>query len=123
MKRIAIVEDNPDNRLLLQAILEDQFNITEHEDGTSALQAFTESTPDLVLMDISLRGGMSGQDVLSRLRDDPAFRNIPVIALTAHAMLGDRQRFLDAVFDDYVTKPVVDESILIGAIERLLPGA
>ncbi len=122
MKRIAIVEDNPDNRLLLQAILEDQFNIVEYEDGASALQGFTESTPDLVLMDISLPG-MGGQDVLGRLRDDPALRNVPVIALTAHAMLGDRKRFLDAGFDDYVTKPVVDESILIGAIERLLPGA
>ena len=120
MKRIAIVEDNPDNRLLLQAILEDQFNIAEYEDGASALQAFAESTPDLVLMDISLPG-MGGQDVLSQLRDDPGLRNIPVIALTAHAMLGDRQCFLDAGFDDYVTKPVVDESILIGAITRLLP--
>ena len=120
MKRIAIVEDNPDNRLLLQAILEDQFNIVEYEDGASALQGFTESTPDLVLMDISLPG-MGGQDVLGRLRDDPALRNVPVIALTAHAMLGDRKRFLDAGFDDYVTKPVVDESILIGAITRLLP--
>ena len=122
MKRIAIVEDNPDNRLLLQAILEDQFNVAEYEDGALALQAFTESIPDLVLMDISLPG-MGGQDVLSQLRDDPALRNIPVIALTAHAMLGDRQRFLAAGFDDYVTKPVVDESILIGAIERLLPEA
>ena len=117
MKKIAIVEDNPDNRLLMEAILDGLFEITQYEDGDSALQGIRNSRPDLVLMDISLPG-MNGEEVLSHLRQDPAFRDLPVIALTAHAMRGDRERFLNAGFDDYVTKPIVDETVLLASVER-----
>ena len=119
MKRIAIVEDNADNRLLLQAILGEQYEVMEYKDGMSALDGIKASAPDLVLMDISLPG-LDGQDVLHRLRDDPDLRTLPVIALTAHAMRGDRERFLATGFDDYVTKPVTDEAMLLQAIDRLL---
>ena len=122
MKRIAIVEDNADNRLLLQAILDEQFEVLEYEDGQSALAGIKTTAPDLVLMDISLPG-MDGQDVLQHLRDDPNLRRLPVIALTAHAMRGDRERFLAAGFDDYVTKPVTDEAVLLDSIGRLLSAA
>jgi CheY-like chemotaxis protein len=122
MKKIAVVEDNPDNRLLLQVILEGQFELAEYADGVSALSGITASPPDIVLMDISLPG-MDGEEVLGRLRADPALRDIPAIALTAHAMVGDRERLLQAGFDDYVTKPVVDEVVLLDAIERLLVAA
>lgn len=117
MKKIAIVEDNPDNRLLLEAILDGLFEITQYEEGTSALQGMKDTRPDLVLMDISLPG-MNGEEVLSRLREDPALRSLPVIALTAHAMQGDRERFINAGFDDYLTKPIVDETVLLESIER-----
>ena len=117
MKKIAIVEDNPDNRLLMEAILEGHFEITQYEEGTSALQGIKAAPPDLVLMDISLPG-MNGEEVLGHLRQDPALRDLPVIALTAHAMRGDRERFLAAGFDDYITKPIVDEAILLESIER-----
>ena len=85
----------------------------------SALEGITHSPPDLVLMDISLPG-MDGEEVLARLRADSAVRDVPVIALTAHAMVGDRERFLKAGFDAYVTKPIVDGADLLDAIERLL---
>ena len=122
MKKIAVVEDNPDNRLLLQVILEGQFELVEYADGVSALSGITASPPDLVLMDISLPG-MDGEEVLGQLRADPALRDIPAIALTAHAMVGDRERLLQAGFDEYVTKPVVNERVLLDAIERLLVAA
>src|SRR3954469_25593942 len=108
MPTLAVVEDNADNRLLLQAILGDDFDLVEYENGTDALTGFAKARPDLVLLDISLPG-MDGKEILQRIRQDVTLRNLPVIALTAHAMAGDRERFLAAGFDDYITKPIVDE--------------
>jgi len=120
MPTLAVVEDNADNRLLLQALLGDRFELIEFENGADALQAFGRSKPDLVLLDISLPG-MDGNEILQRIRADTNLKDVPVVALTAHAMAGDRERFLAAGFDDYVTKPIIDENILVRAIERLLP--
>jgi len=119
MKQIAVVEDNPDNRLLVQVILEPLYQVTDYENGVAALDGMRQHKPDLVLLDVSLPG-MDGTEVLARIRTDAGLRALPVIALTAHAMAGDRQKFLAAGFDDYVTKPIVDETLLLGAIEKLL---
>ncbi len=116
---VAVVEDNPDNRLLVRALLEDEYDIVEYETGVDALDGFGSSRPNLVLLDISLPG-MDGTEVLRRMRAEPALSRIPVVALTAHAMSGDRERFLAEGFDDYVTKPIVDETVLFDAIRRLL---
>ena len=72
-----------------------------------------------MLLDISLPE-MSGVEVLRRIRADPRLARLPVIALTAHAMAGDRESYLAAGFDDYVSKPIVDESVLRRAVERWL---
>lgn len=117
--RIALVEDNPDNRLLVHAILEDRYDIVEYDTGAGAVAGIRADPPDLVLLDISLPE-MDGTEVLAILREEAALADLPVIALTAHAMAGDRERYLAAGFNDYVTKPIVDEEILIGAIERWL---
>lgn len=117
--RVAVVEDNADNRLLLQAILGDRYDLVEYDNGLAALQGIASERPDLVLLDISLPG-MDGNEILQRIRKDVALRGLPVIALTAHAMAGDREKFLAAGFDDYITKPIVDETQLFGAVERLL---
>jgi two-component system, cell cycle response regulator DivK len=119
MKRIALVEDNPDNRLLARAILEDLYEIDEYESGGAALDGLRSVRPELVLLDISLPV-MDGTEVLAHIRADPQLRTLPVIALTAHAMAGDREKFLTMGFDSYVTKPIVDEQLLLGEIERLL---
>jgi two-component system, cell cycle response regulator DivK len=118
---IAVVEDNADNRLLLTAILRDHYQIVEYENGPDALEGLAQSLPDLVLLDISLTG-MDGNEILAKIRRDGRMRHLPVIALTAHAMAGDRERFLDAGFNDYITKPIVDESLLLSSIQRWLSG-
>jgi len=119
MTTIAVVEDNADNRLLLQAILEGLYDLVEYENGTDALAGLTASLPDLVLLDISLPG-MDGNEILARIRADARLRALPVIALTAQAMSGDREKYLASGFNDYITKPIVDETILLAAIERWL---
>ncbi len=122
MKKIAVVEDNPDNRLLVEAILEDDYQVLEYESGAEGLEGIRTTRPDLVLLDISLPG-MDGTEVLAALRQDPELDGLPVIALTAHAMAGDREKYLAAGFDDYIAKPIIDEDLLLGAIDRLLnPG-
>lgn len=119
MTNIALVEDNPDNRLLVRAILEDLYDITEYESGSQALEGLRSERPALILLDISLPG-MDGTEVLRHIRTDESLCDLPVVALTAHAMTGDREKFLSAGFDDYLTKPIVDEAVLIGVIGRLL---
>lgn len=119
MSRLALVEDNPDNRLLVQAILGDHYEVVEFEDGQTAVAGVKDAKADLVLLDISLPG-MDGVEVLAHLRRDPRTAALPVVALTAHAMAGDRARYLAAGFDDYVTKPIADEGLLFAAIRRCL---
>lgn len=118
--RLAVVEDNPDNRLLLQALLIEEYEIDEYEDGPAALDGIPRSVPALILLDVSLPG-MEGPEVLRRLKGMPGLDRIPVIALTAHAMAGDRERLLAQGFDEYVSKPILDEELLYRAIRALLP--
>jgi len=120
MKQIALVEDNPDNRLLVRVILEPLYQVTDYENGCAALEGLRQQKPDLVLLDVSLPE-MDGTQVLTQIRADDRLRALPVIALTAHAMAGDREKFLAAGFNDYLTKPIVDETLLLGAIQKLLP--
>ena len=122
LPRVAVVEDNADNRLLVRTLLEERYAITEYETGPDAVHGIGGAPPELVLLDISLPG-MDGPEVLQHLRADPRTAALPVVALTAHAMMGDRERFLAAGFDGYVTKPIVDETILLDAIATLLAAA
>jgi CheY-like chemotaxis protein len=118
-RRLALVEDNLDNRILAHAFLDDYYDFDDYENGADALEGIARNRPDLVLLDISLPG-MDGVKVLQCIRADPALRDLLVIALTAHAMAGDRERYLGLGFDDYVTKPIVDEQVLLLAIARHL---
>ena len=121
-QKVAVVEDNPDNRMLVQALLEDRYEISEYETGVEAVEGLPDNVPDLILLDISLPE-MDGTEVLAWLRERDDLRDVPVIALTAHAMAGDREKYLAIGFDDYVTKPIVDEDLLFDAIERCLTQA
>ncbi|MEZ4269612.1 MAG: response regulator [Myxococcota bacterium] len=88
------------------------------EDGLAAVAAVREERPELMLLDLSLPG-MDGWTVARTLRDEAEFADLPIIALTAHAMAGQRERAIEAGCDDYATKPV-EFAALIEAIEALL---
>lgn len=122
MKKIAVVEDNPDNRLLVRVMLESLYDVVEYETGFAALEGLAQEKPDLVLLDISLPE-LDGGEILRRIRADATLRHLPVIALTAHAMAGDREKYLAAGFNDYVAKPIVDEQLLLETIRKQLPQA
>ncbi|HUH12974.1 MAG TPA: response regulator, partial [Longimicrobiales bacterium] len=99
--------------------LEDLYEISEYESGRAALEGVVGDVPDLVLLDISLPE-MDGTEVLARMKVDRVLRTVPVIALTAHAMAGDRERYIAAGFDEYVAKPIYEEEVLLSAIRRCL---
>lgn len=120
MRRVAVVDDNSDNRLIIRTILEDQFEILEFSSGAEALEGFRKSPPDIVILDISLPE-MDGTEILRRIRGEENLQHLPVIALTAHAMVGDREKYLAAGFNDYVAKPILDMGILFSTIQRWLP--
>ncbi|HEX4960013.1 MAG TPA: response regulator [Thermoanaerobaculia bacterium] len=118
-KRIAVVEDNPETRILARLLLKRSYEVDDYETGDLALAGFALQRPDLVLLDISLPG-MDGVEVMMRIRADPSLRAIPVVAFTAYASEQERKRYLSLGFDGHVSKPIVDKSILLGTIERLL---
>jgi two-component system cell cycle response regulator DivK len=122
MRTILLVEDNEMNRDMLSRRLERKgFRVLLAVDGLGGMEMAGSHAPDLVLMDMSLPV-LDGWEATRRLKAAPATRGIPVIALTAHAMSGDRERALEAGCDDYDTKPI-ELPRLLGKIEALLGAA
>jgi two-component system, cell cycle response regulator DivK len=120
MAKILLVEDNELNRDMLSRRLSRRgHQVVEATDGEAALALAASERPDLILMDMSLPV-LDGWEATRRLKAAPATRPIPVIALTAHAMVADRERSLEAGCDDFDTKPVEIERLL-DKIARLLP--
>lgn len=106
MKTILYIEDNFHNRRLVRKILQSRgYHVIEAEDGHTGWQMVQDLQPPLVLMDISIPG-IDGLEVTKRIKDAPSLQHIPVIAITAAAMVGDKERFLDAGCDDYLSKPI-----------------
>ncbi|HEY75724.1 MAG TPA: response regulator [Thermoflexia bacterium] len=107
---ILYIEDNPENRLLVRRILEAEgYAVVEAEDAPSGLEAAQTISPDLILLDINLPE-MDGYEFTARLRQTPGLKDIPIVALTANVMKGDRERTLAAGCDGYIQKPIdVDE--------------
>ena len=95
--KLAVIEDNLDNRLLVEAILEDDYDISEYGTGLEAVEGLPDNVPDIILLDISLPG-MDGTEVLEWIRSQHELSDLPVIALTAHAMSGDRERYIEMGF-------------------------
>jgi len=105
-KRILYVEDNFENRLFVRRVLESMgIEMLEADDGQAGIELAQTQKPDLILMDVGLPG-MDGLETTVRLKEIPAVSQIPVIALTANAMKGDRERCLAAGCDGYLQKPI-----------------
>jgi two-component system cell cycle response regulator DivK len=120
MTTILLVEDNEMNRdMLSRRLARKGYEVLIATDGESSIEVARAKMPDLILMDMSLPV-VDGWEATRRLKADDGLKNIPVIALTAHAMAGHREKYLNAGFNDYITKPIVDETILIDAIEHWL---
>src|SRR5262245_22540594 len=119
--KILLVEDNEMNRDMLSRRLQRRgYEVVTAVDGETGLELVKKAIPALVLMDMSLPG-IDGWEATRQLKADSATRNIPVIALTAHAMAGDREKALAAGCDDFDIKPI-DLDRLLGKIEALLGG-
>jgi two-component system cell cycle response regulator DivK len=120
MAKILLVEDDPDTRELVRLTLElyghDVTEATTAEDGVARA---CEAGPDLILMDLSLGGKFDGLEATKRLRNDSAFDSTPIVALTAHAMPGDREKSLAAGCDDHWTKPILDLSAFKDNVARM----
>ncbi|KAB2962296.1 MAG: response regulator [Thermoanaerobaculia bacterium] len=119
MPRVWVVEDNDANFELVEFLLgEAGWSIERARDGREFASLLSRPAPDLVLLDMHLPD-VSGLDLIGRLRDVPRLRRVAVLALTAHAMRGDRERFLEAGCDGYISKPI-DTATFVVALERML---
>ena len=120
MIKLLYVEDNDDNVYMLKMRLEllDEFEVLVAEDGEKGCAAAAAERPDIILMDLEMPG-VDGWEATRRLKDDPKTRDIPVIALSAHALAGTREKALAAGCDEFDTKPI-DFDRLVATIRRLL---
>src|SRR6266487_6400980 len=122
MPRILLVEDNELNRdMLSRRLAKRGSEVARALDGLQGIEMARRDSPDLILMDMSLPG-VDGWEITRRMRADAGLRRIPIIALTAHAMAGDREKALAAGCDDYDTKPT-DLPRLLAKIEAFIPTA
>jgi signal transduction histidine kinase/CheY-like chemotaxis protein/CHASE3 domain sensor protein len=117
---VLIIEDNLDNRITTRALLDGKFQCIEAIDGEEGVKLAKINKPDLVLMDIQLPG-ITGIEAFSIIRKDAALQHIPIIALTASAMISDRETILAHGFNAYITKPI-DETVFLKVINETLNG-
>jgi CheY-like chemotaxis protein len=118
---ILVVDDNPDNLKLAKVLLRSEgYTVLTAQDAEQALEVLKTARPRLILMDIQLPG-MDGLQLTARIKEDPATRDIIILALTAYAMKGDEERALKAGCDGYLAKPI-DTLALPGILARHLAG-
>lgn len=116
---ILYVEDNPDNRMLVRRILlSEDYGLIEAQNAAQALDVLKDKRPDLILMDINMPD-MDGYTLTSRIKTMPGFERVPIIALTANVMRGDKEKTLEAGCDGYIQKPL-DIDQLLREVERFL---
>jgi CheY-like chemotaxis protein len=117
--KILIAEDNAVNRELLRELLEMRGHaVFEARDGEEALRLLEDSKPDILLLDLGMPV-LDGYGTVRKIRENPAFATLPVLAVTAYAMQGDKERILSSGFDGYLSKPI-NPTLLFQELERLL---
>jgi CheY-like chemotaxis protein len=118
MKTVLIAEDNPINRELLRELLEIRgYAVAEACNGEEALAMVEQTPPDILLLDIGMPV-LDGFAVVRKLRENPRFASLPVVAVTAYAMQGDSEKIMNSGFDGYLSKPV-SSSLLAQELDRL----
>lgn len=121
-KRILVIEDNPANMELMVYLLKAYgYALLTATDGESGLAVASREQPDLILCDVHLPR-LDGYGVVRTLKRTPSLRGIPAVAVTALAMVGDRDKLIEAGFDGYISKPIEPETF-VAEIERFLPGS
>ena len=116
---VLYVEDNPDNRLLVKRILlSEDYALLEATDATDALNVLKTARPDLILMDINMPD-MDGYTLTAKIKSLPGFERVPILAVTANVMRGDKEKTLEAGCDGYIQKPL-DIEQLTREIEKFL---
>ncbi|SRR5258706_6535224 len=119
MKNILIAEDNAVNRELLRELLEMRgYSVVEACNGEEALQLLAQCPPEVLLLDLGMPV-LDGYGTLRRIREDPRLKALPVLAVTAYAMQGDKERILSGGFDGYLSKPI-NPTLLFQELDRLL---
>ncbi|HYL98429.1 MAG TPA: response regulator [Blastocatellia bacterium] len=117
--RILLIEDNPQNRYLVKFLLEQRgHEVLQAETGPQGLELAASARPDLILLDIQLPG-MDGHAVARALKSDEQLNSIPIVAVTSYAMVGDREKCLDAGAEGYIEKPINPDTFA-AEIERFL---
>ena len=119
MDTIAIIDDDEDTGVLLSYLFKEKWNVVVYHSWDGTMPLLEKDPPNLILLDISLPGS-SGEVILKEIRNRNRLKNIAVIALTGHALPEDRSRFLREGFDEYISKPIMDQEQLILLVERVL---
>jgi two-component system cell cycle response regulator DivK len=116
---VLYIEDNPDNRLLVKRILlAEDYTLLEAQDAHAALHILKDAHPDLILMDINMPD-MDGYTLTAKIKSLPGFERVPILAVTANVMRGDKEKTLEAGCDGYIQKPL-DIDQLTREIERFM---
>ena len=117
-KKILIIEDNIESQLIYKVYLRSNYSVEFAETGEDGFELIKKNQYDLLLLDINLPGKLSGEDVLNKVRKELMLTDFPIIVITAYALKGDKERFLEQGANDYLAKPV-DKQILLNAVAKL----
>ncbi len=119
-KKVLIIEDNIETQLIFKVYLRDKYNVEVVDNGEKGIEFLSSKPYDILLLDINLPGKLNGEDVLKETRNALNLKNFPIIVITAYALKGDKERFLNLGANNYLSKPV-EKLVLLEEIQKCLP--